>query len=154
MFLMDNVIIILFTAVIFFFLFTFVNIYSFCNHGLTGILLTAKFLYLFFIMPFKGTADIYNDRKKIIRSIKKDKQISSSDKLHLEIIIKSRWKTFRVLYKAGAFSYGELMLRYARWYLNKPFQYDVKINTPDKKVSAYEQQYISSLELNLREAVH
>lgn len=153
MFLMGNVIIIMSAAVFFFFLFTFVNVYSFCKHSLTSILLTAKFLYLFFIMPFKGTAGVYNDRKKIIRRIKKDKELNHEDKLILIDVVSNKWRLFQILYKAGAFSYGGLMVKFARWYLNKPFQYDIEIRN-NKRVNAYERQYVSNLELNLREFVH
>lgn len=153
MFLMGNIIVILFATLFFFLLFTFVNVFSFCKHGLTSVLLTFKFLQLFFVMPFRGTAGVYNDRKKIMRKVKKDKNLNRSEKAIIEKVLNSKWELFKVLYKSGAFSYGSVMVRFARWYLNKPFHYDVEIRSSGKKANAYEKQYINNLELNLKEAV-
>ncbi|AOH53362.1 hypothetical protein ABE28_003280 [Peribacillus muralis] len=154
MYLIGNVLIALLFAVLLFVLFTFVNVHSFSKHPFTSFFLTLSFLYLFLIMPFKGTNKIYKSKNKIMKSIKKDRTLSSADRHQIEKIISNKLKIFYVLFKSGAFSYNELMLELSQWYLNKPFKFKLNIKIKVTKAKhEYENAYISSLQKDLKEAV-
>lgn len=115
--------------------------------------MTVNFLYLFLVMPFRGTKNIYKTRKKILKKLSKDRRFSNEEKEEIAKIVSSRVRLFILLYRAGAFSYGDLMINFAKWYLNKPFTIGVEFKQTKKQKYAYENQYISYLEHDLKEAI-
>lgn len=153
MFLMENVVIALLCMALIFIVFTFVNVYSFCKDVLTGLILTINVLYLFLIMPFKGVNQIHHNRNKIVHHMKKNPDFSMKDREEFKRLLNSKIKIFILLYKNSAFSYNELILTVARWYVDNPFQLRLRFKYTRELKEKYEDNYMDYLKQDLKEAV-
>lgn len=143
MFLINNVIIGVLSGIFLFFLFTFLNVYTFSKkRRLTSLVLTLNFLYLFFVGPFKIVNEIYNKKKVFINKIKFDKNFSDEEKEELITILNSKYRIFKLFYKSNHFDYNRLMVNFARWYTDKPFRVTLKISVKQK---AFETNYIKEM---------
>ncbi len=121
MFLVDNIVVVLIFSVILFIFFTFLNIATFARGFETSLLLTFAFLDLFFTMPFKAVNKVYSEREKIIKAISKSKKLDDEQKELIIHTLQSRWRIFKLFYKAGEFSYSGNISTIRGWYLKKPF---------------------------------
>lgn len=141
MFILDNVLIILMFTLFLFVLFTFMNILTFSRGFLTAVYLTFIFFDLFFRMPFKVIQLMYNDRDKVLKSIEKSTKLTEEQKQFTKHILQKRTRLFVAFYKAGQFSYSEVMESLGKWYKNKPFK--VRIKFDKQKKQSYESKYIN-----------
>lgn len=154
MILVENVLIAVMVAFLLFLIFNLVNVHSFCKDVITATVLSINLLYLFLVMPFKGVNDIHRNRHRVMKTIKKDPEISVQNREVMRKILDSKIKIFILLYKNGAFSYNELVLTLARWYLDKPFKLRVAVKFRYKVKDTYAQAYVTSLQQELKEAVY
>ncbi|PAE61148.1 hypothetical protein CHH88_04580 [Bacillus subtilis] len=143
MFLIDNVLIILLAMALFFVIFTFFNIYTFAKDFLTSVFLTFIFLDLFFKMPLKAVNSVYGDREKLLEALKNDTKLTDEQKNKIRHILARRYRLFIALYKAGEFSYTELMISLTDWFKNKPFRVKVRISAAKEKKKTYESKYLN-----------
>lgn len=147
MFLINNVVIGIIIGIIFFFVFTFINVYTFSQKNrLTSVVLTLNFLYLFFVGPFKVVNAVSKNKKTFINKVKFDKELNKEQKEELISIFNSKYKTFKLMYRMKQFDYNNLMLKFARWYLDKPFEIKIRVRL---KQSSLENAYISEMKSEL-----
>lgn len=139
--------IILILVAFLFILFTFLTILTFSRGFLTAIYLTFIFFDMFFRMPFKAIQSMHNDREKIIKNLAKSDKLSNEHKEYITYILQKRSRLFVSLYKAGEFSYSELMVSLGTWYKNQPFK--VRVNFSKQKRKSYESKYINSLKKDI-----
>lgn len=147
MFLLDNVVIILLVTAAMFLIFTLLNIRTFTPDLITAGYLTVIFLDLFFTMPFKSVNIVFSERVKLLRELEKDQKLTEEQKEKIRHIFEKRSRIFITLYKAGEFSYTELMVNITEWYKNKPFRVRISVAKPKKK--SYETKYISDVKKDL-----
>ncbi|UQD53294.1 hypothetical protein C0971_15645 [Bacillus methanolicus] len=147
MFLLDNIVIILAFTVLFFGIFTFLNICTFSRDALTALFLTFIFFDLFFKMPFKAVNEMYEDREKILKWIEKNAKLTDDQKQKIHFILQKRTRLFFTLYRSGCFSYSGLMVSLTEWYKNKPFT--VRFEFVKQKKKSYESKYISHMKKDI-----
>jgi hypothetical protein len=143
MFILDNVFMIMTFAVILFFVFTFLNILTFSKGTFTSFILTLIFFDLFFKMPFKAIQTIYQEKDVIIKAIEKDKKYTIEQKQRMIYVLQKRTRLFIAFYKAGEFSYTELMISFRKWYIKKPFKY--QLDFMKLRARSYENKYLTNL---------
>jgi hypothetical protein len=143
MFLLSNALIILMLTILLFVGFTFLNIRTFSRNTLTALFLTFIFFDLFFKMPFKAVNEMYAERDKFLKSIKKNAKLSDDHKEKLSANLENKTRLFFALYKSGVFSYSDLMISLTEWYKNKPFT--VRIAFVKQKKKSYETKYIRDM---------
>ncbi|EFV79581.1 hypothetical protein HMPREF1013_00180 [Bacillus sp. 2_A_57_CT2] len=147
MFLLDNVFIILLVTAAMFVIFTLLNIRTFSPDLITSAYLTTIFFDLFFKMPFKAVNTVFSERDKLLRELEKDEKLTEEQKEKIRYIFEKRSRIFLTLYKAGEFSYTELMINLTEWYKNKPFR--VRISVAKQKRKSYETKYLSDVKKDL-----
>ncbi|MCM3212775.1 MULTISPECIES: hypothetical protein [Bacillus] len=148
MFLLDNILIILLAMAVLFLLFTFLNILTFGKDFLTSVFLTVIFLDLFFKMPFKAVNSVYGEREKLYKALEKDTKLTDEQKNKIRHILEKRSRIFITLYRAGEFSYTELLISLTEWYKNRPFKVKVRISVAKQKKD-YENKYLSNMKKDL-----
>lgn len=145
MFLFSNVVIGLLFGIVSFFILTFVNVYSFSKGtGITSLILTFNFLYLFFVGPFKFVNTVSKNKNTFINKVKFEKNLTENQKEKFISIFNSKYKIFKLMYKHKLFDYSFLMLNFTRWYIDKPFKIRLKI-----KQESLEQAYLKEMKSNL-----
>ncbi|MFP7275667.1 hypothetical protein SFC17_12135 [Bacillus paralicheniformis] len=130
-----------------FLLFTFLNIYTFGKDLLTSVFLTVIFFDLFFKMPFKAVNIVYSERKKLLENLEKDTKLTDEQKNKIRHILGRRSRIFLTLYRAGEFSYTDLLISLTEWYKNKPFK--VRISVAKQRKKSYENKYLSDMKKDL-----
>ncbi|MES9645541.1 hypothetical protein ABU169_19075 [Bacillus velezensis] len=148
MFLLDNFIIILVVMVLFFLIFTFLNIYTFGKDFLTSVYLTFIFLDLFFKMPLKAVNSVYSEREKLLEKLEADTKLTDEQKNNIRHVLAKRSRLFIALYRAGEFSYTELMISLTEWYKNRPFKV-VRTSAAKQRKKNYETKYLSEKKKDL-----
>ncbi|MEH7771262.1 hypothetical protein [Bacillus velezensis] len=148
MFLLDNFIIILVVMVLFFLIFTFLNIYTFGKDFLTSVYLTFIFLDLFFKMPLKAVNSVYSEREKLLEKLEADTKLTDEQKNNIRHVLAKRSRLFIALYRAGEFSYTELMISLTEWYKNRPFRV-VRTSAVKQRKKNYETKYLSEKKKDL-----
>ncbi|MEC0451488.1 hypothetical protein [Bacillus subtilis] len=150
MFLLDNVLIILVVMALFFLIFTFLNIYTFGKDFLTSVYLTFIFLDLFFKMPLKAVNSVYGEREKLLEALDNDNKLTDEQKNKIRHILEKRSRLFITLYKAGEFSYTELMISLTEWFKNRPFKVKlVRTSAAKNRKKKYETKYLSEKKKDL-----
>lgn len=147
MFILSNILIILVVAIAFFLLFTLLNIHSFTNDFQTSLYLTFIFCDLFIRMPFVSINFMYSEREKILKKVRKDKNIPQHYKDHFEYLYQKKSRLFFFFYKMGLFSYNNLMRNVHHWYSTKPFT--VRISFTKQKRKSFEDKYLRDLKKDL-----
>ncbi|GMG79815.1 hypothetical protein ShirakiTA10_27770 [Bacillus safensis] len=148
-FLYENVLLIFVIAAMLFVVFTFFNIYTFAKDFSTAVYLTLIFFDLFFKMPFKAVQSVYNDRELLYKELDEDIKLTEEQKRIIRKILSKRYLIFKSLFKAGVFSYTELLIRLTDWYKNKPFKVKVKISVEKQKKKDYERKYLNNMKKDL-----
>ncbi|MDA2113026.1 hypothetical protein PDN20_28750 [Bacillus cereus] len=155
MFLVDNVVVVLIFSGILFIFFTFLNIATFARGFETSLLLTFAFFDLLFIMPFKLVNTVYNEKEKFIKAALKSKKMDDEQKELMIHTVQSRWRIFKIFYKAGVFSYSEHMSIIREWYLKKPlgFKLSFKNKFFKQKKKSLESSYIRDVKKDFAEGL-
>lgn len=115
---------------------------------MTSVYLTFIFLDLFFKMPLKAVNSVYSEREKLLEKLEADTKLTDEQKNNIRHVLAKRSRLFIALYRAGEFSYTELMISLTEWYKNRPFKV-VRTSAAKQRKKNYETKYLSEKKKDL-----
>lgn len=65
--------------------------------------------------------------KKLLENLEKDTKLTDEQKNKIRHILGRRSRIFLTLYRAGEFSYTDLLISLTEWYKNKPFKVRISV---------------------------
>lgn len=122
MLLVDNILIGLLVCLLLLILFTFLNVHSFVGDFITSIALTIFFFYVYLKGPFVFIKFMSKNRVAIIKKVKESDSLNQEEMKRLEYMLSSNFRTIKLMYMSGAFSYNTHMIMLNRFYNKKLFK--------------------------------